>query len=91
MEIRYDRSAKPLDVKPGDLVKVRRKDRKKGRKLRAIFEGPFRVIGYGEHNDNVVVVDIGYGRERHLNVSMVEPYFQRRTNSPARVCLAQAE
>jgi hypothetical protein len=90
MKIRYDRSVRPLGLMPGDLVKVRSKSRKRGRKLRAAYNGPYRVVGYGEHSDNVVVVDTGYGKRKHLNISMVEPYFSRGTVGQARVCLVRA-
>jgi hypothetical protein len=90
MKARYDRSIRPLGVKPGDLVKVRSKTRKPGRKLLAAYKGPYRVIRFGENSDNVVVVDLGYGKEKHLNVSMVEPYFGRNAGNHGHVCVVQA-
>jgi hypothetical protein len=88
MKRRYDRSAKPLPVQPGDLVKVLAKSRRPGRKLRNKYEGPFRVARMGEHSDNVVVLDLGRGKEKHVNVALVSPFYSR-TGTCHRVCVVR--
>jgi hypothetical protein len=87
---KFDKSINPLDVQPGDLVKVAKRSRGRGRKLQNKFMGPYRVLGRGEHSDNVVVVDLGNGRTKHLNIAMVKPYYGRATPSN-RVCVVRSD
>jgi hypothetical protein len=88
MKQRYDKKVRPLDVQPGDLVKIQTRTRRKGRKLRDKFAGPFRVVGRGEHSDNVVVVELGNGRTKHVNISSVAPFYERAVSD--RACIVQA-
>jgi hypothetical protein len=91
MKLRYDRTANPPGILPGDMVAVRKDSRKAARKLKPTYDGPYRVVRRGEHSDNVIVVELGYGREKHVNISRLKPYFQRGVIQQQQVCLVQEQ
>jgi transposase InsO family protein len=77
MKIRYDRRAAEHTFVPGDLVLMRGQARRPGRKLDAAFTGPYRVLRQGELSNNVVVIAMRDGSEKHINIAHLRTYRAR--------------
>jgi hypothetical protein len=77
MKTRYDRRANEHDFVPGDLVLLREKSRRPGRKLEPGFTGPYRVIRLGESSRNVLVIGMLGGTEKHVNMALLKRYRPR--------------
>jgi hypothetical protein len=85
MKIRYDRRVNDHNFVPGDLVLLREKSRRPGRKLEPGFTGPYRVLRLGETSANVVVIAMARGTEKHVNVALLKRYRPRADHV---ICLA---
>jgi hypothetical protein len=77
MKARYDRRANNHSFVPGDLVLLREKSRRPGRKLEPGFTGPYRVLRLGENSDNVLVIRMEGGKEKHVNMALLKRYRPR--------------
>jgi hypothetical protein len=75
---RYDRGIAPIDIGPGDIVKMLEKTRRSGRKLRDRFTGPYRVLRTADNADGALVIEMRPGVERTVNVALLQPYYGRR-------------
>jgi hypothetical protein len=77
MKARYDRRASSHSFVPGDLVLLREKSRRPGRKLEPGFSGPYRVLRLGENSSNVLVIRMEGGDEKHVNMALLKRYRSR--------------
>jgi hypothetical protein len=77
MKLRYDRKAGDHNFVPGDLVLMREKSRRPGRKLEPAFTGPYRVLRLGESSRNVLVIAMKGGIEKHVNMALLKRYRPR--------------